>query len=73
MNYEGKTPLDLCNNEKIKQFLMKKAEMKKMPIPNISKGTINRVSSTWYRLKERNLVINPFKNTFTIYELSNNI
>ena len=52
---------------------MKKANMKKIQTPNISKGVIYSVSSTWYRLRERDLLINPFKNVFTITELSGRV
>ena len=39
--------------------------------PNISKGDIFRVTSITYRLKERHLVLNPFKNEVTVMNVNN--
>lgn len=55
-------PIDISQNEKIKGILARKAEMGKMPKPTITKGAVYRVTSTTFRLKERNLLLNPFKN-----------
>jgi len=63
---EGKTAVEVCKNSEIGKILSRKAEMGKLEIPCIAKGTVFRVGSTTKRLKERNLLLNPFKNDLTI-------
>lgn len=66
INEEGKKAIDLCHNNKIKNILQKKSDIKKIATPNITRGVIYKVSSHAYRLKQKNLVLNPFKDEFTI-------
>lgn len=40
--------------------------MKNMKIPHILKGTVYRVSSMMKRLKEKYMLINPFKDELTL-------
>ncbi len=43
--------------------------MGKLATPNIVKGPVFRVSSTTCRLKERLLLVNPFKGNLTLSSL----
>ena len=70
---EGKVPLDLCQDDKIRGLIVRKAEVGKLPTPHIGKGQIYRVTSNTYRLKERNLQINPFKNDFSVSTLEGEV
>ena len=45
---------------------MKKGELRKATAPFITRGIVSRASSLTYRLKERTLLINPFKNEFSL-------
>lgn len=65
-NHEGLRAIDLSKNNQINQLIQKKADVKKMVIPNLTKGSVYRVTSTTYRLKERVLIINPFKNEWQL-------
>ena len=51
INEEGKKAIDLCHNNKIKNILQKKSDIKKIATPNITRGVIYKVSSHAYRLK----------------------
>jgi len=62
----GKKAIDACTNENIRKLLTRKAGLVKTVIPYISKGNIYKVSSFTYSLKERMLVVNPFKKELTI-------
>lgn len=51
LNNEGKNPLQICKNEEIKKIIEKRAEIKRLPQPSISKGFVSKVTSMTYRLK----------------------
>jgi hypothetical protein len=63
---EGRRAIEVTHNQTIKKLLQKKAEMYKAPPPFIVRGVLFRATSLTYRLKERTLFVNPFKNEFTL-------
>jgi hypothetical protein len=63
---EGKTPLDICQNKQMCEVLKRKGEVGKLVVPNIAKGSLFRVGAKTKRLKERCLLLNPFKDELTI-------
>ena len=65
-NFEDKLPIDICESEKIAAILSRREEMGNVVVPNIVKGGVYRVTSTTYRLKERELTLNPFHNSLLI-------
>jgi len=54
--------IEVCKNERIKSIIQRKIELIKYAPPNITKGNIFKVTSMTYRLKQKILIINPFKN-----------
>ena len=65
---DGHKVVEVCKNKQIGVMLSRKAEMGKLEIPTIAKGAVFRVGGTTKRLKERNLLLNPFKNSLLITE-----
>lgn len=59
---EGRKPIEVTNNPTIRKLILKKAEARKITAPFITRGIICKASSLTYRLKERTVLINPFKN-----------
>lgn len=47
--------------------------MKKMPIPTLTKGRVYKVSSMTYRLKEKTMLLNPFKNEFILRSMDGDV
>lgn len=69
----GRKAVELTSNPAIKSLLQKKSGIKRILKPNITKGDIFGVTSLAYRLKERHLLLNPFKNEATLMNVDGEI
>lgn len=59
---QGRKPLQMARDREVKSLLERKAELIRRGPPPISRGEVYRVGGLTYRLKEKLLVCNPYRN-----------
>ena len=62
----GRRAVEVAGSQSIRRLLERKAELRNDSAPFITRGDLFRVSSLTCRLKQRTLLLNPFKDEFVL-------